>query len=272
MLAFAVSIAVGFVVGILSGMLGIGGGMIMVPAFRLGYAMTALQATATSLFAVIPTSLAGCVGHVRNGTCLPSIGIAAGVVGAFMSPLGVYLASKSPSSMIMVAAAVVIAYSSFTMFHKARLMFVGTANKKKAAFVSPSNNVDSHHSPPVSFRNVRIACLAGAIAGLASGYIGVGGGFIMIPLFVSFLGIEMKKASGTSLIAVSILAIPGAVSQLLLGNVVIGAGLAMAMGSIPGAMVGASLVKWVPERQLRIIFGGLLLVAAVLLVAKELRF
>lgn len=74
----------------------------------------------------------------------------------------------------------------------------------------------------------------GLVAGFASGYVGVGGGFLMVPLFISLLGITMKKASGTSLIAVVILAIPGVITQTLHGNVDFVAGIAMAIGSIPG--------------------------------------
>ena len=107
------------------------------------------------------------------------------------------------------------------------------------------------------------ACI-GLIAGLASGYVGVGGGFIMVPLMLAVLGIPMSLASGTSLIAIMILAIPGVIEQGLLGNIEYLAGIAIVVGSIPGALVGARLVRMVPERQLRFIFGGFLLVAAVI--------
>ena len=62
------SIAVGFFVGVLSGMLGLGGGTVLVPVFRLGYAMDAIACTATSLFTIIPTSISGMVTHIRNRT------------------------------------------------------------------------------------------------------------------------------------------------------------------------------------------------------------
>ena len=112
------------------------------------------------------------------------------------------------------------------------------------------------------------ACI-GLIAGLASGYVGVGGGFIMVPLMLAILDIPMSLASGTSLIAIMILAIPGVIEQGLLGNIDYLAGIAIVVGSIPGALVGARLVRVVPERQLRFIFGGFLLVAAVMLMLNE---
>ncbi|MFR5828354.1 MAG: sulfite exporter TauE/SafE family protein [Adlercreutzia equolifaciens] len=110
----------------------------------------------------------------------------------------------------------------------------------------------------------------GLFAGLASGYVGVGGGFIMVPLMMSILHVPMKLTSGTSLIAVMILAVPGTVTQAMLGNVDWIAGAAVACGSIPGAMVGAKLVPKVPERTLRFMFSFFLVVAAVLLVVNQL--
>ena len=91
----------------------------------------------------------------------------------------------------------------------------------------------------------------------------------MVPLFVSVLGVMMKQASGTSLVAVTLLAIPGAIEQALLGNIHFTAGIAMAIGSIPGAVVGASLIRYVPERALRMLFGVFLFFSAVILAVNE---
>jgi uncharacterized membrane protein YfcA len=112
--------------------------------------------------------------------------------------------------------------------------------------------------------------IIGLFAGLASGYVGVGGGFLMVPLFITLLGISMKQASGTSLVAIMILAIPGVVTQGMLGNIDYLAGLAMACGSIPGAALGADLARFVPERRLRFFFAGFLVVGAIMLAANEI--
>lgn len=268
---------IGFAVGVLSGMLGVGGGMMMLPLFRLGFGMSALQTVATSLFAVVPTSIAGSVTHLRNKTCIPLVGVIAGLGGACSSPLGVHLASLSPAWLVMAAAAAVIGYSSVTMLRKALALPKGGSSKGEAA-VCPAGAPASKRGFSAfgslqgdeRRRAVVLALAIGLLTGVLSGYIGVGGGFVMIPLFAALLGLEMKKASGTSLIAVSILAIPGVIEQLLLGNVLVGAGLAMAVGSIPGAMVGAGLSKRVPERSLRFLFSALLFASAVMLVLKEL--
>lgn len=286
--AFIAAAVVGLVVGVLSGLLGIGGGTMMVPVFRLGFGLEAIQATATSLFTIIPTSLSGCVTHVRNKTCIVPIGVAAGVGGALTSPVGVWLASMSPAWLIMLAAALIIGYSAFNMLRKAfkkpKAAPAQAAAARTGANVPEASAADANGAPAdmapvaahaessafsVERKHLFMGVAIGLTAGLASGYVGVGGGFIMVPMFLSLLSLPMKKTSGTSLIAVTILAIPGVIEQAMLGHIDFVAGIAMAVGSIPGAVLGAQLMKRVPERALRIFFGVFLLIMAVVLVVNE---
>ena len=262
--------------------------MLLVPAFKLGYAMDSLMCTATSLFTIIPTSISGAVSHIRNKTCLPKLGVAAGLGGACMSPLGVWLAALSPDWAVMGAAALIIAYSSVTMFRKAlkapkatkpvapschpERSAAGAKSKDLAAVEDRAAAIKRAHleAPAIGWREAAIGAAIGLFAGLASGYVGVGGGFIMVPLMMSVLHVPMKLTSGTSLIAVMILAVPGTITQAVLGNINWVAGIAVACGSIPGAALGAKLIPKVPERQLRFLFAGFLVVAAVLLVVNQL--
>lgn len=267
--AFIAPALAGVFVGVMSGLLGVGGGTIMVPIFRLAFGMSPLASTATSLFAIIPTSISGVVAHARAKTCVPKLGLALGVGGAVMSPMGVWLASVSPGWLVICVAAIVIGFSALKMFKKAvkcaptpRAGRAGGNVQAASAKAVPDQPVLSHK------QYLQGACI-GLIAGLASGYVGVGGGFIMVPLMLAVLDIPMSLASGTSLIAIMILAIPGVIEQGLLGNIEYLAGIAIVVGSIPGALVGARLVRVVPERQLRFIFGGFLLVAAVMLMLNE---
>ena len=304
--AFIAPALAGVFVGVMSGLLGVGGGTIMVPIFRLAFGMSPLASTATSLFAIIPTSISGVVAHTRAKTCVPKLGLALGVGGAVMSPLGVWLASVSPGWLVICVAAIVIGFSAFKMFKKAvkcapapRAGRAGAARaagpnaaEQRAACASNATSSSSNAAAPQAAcagaasahsttpkpvpdqpilsrkQYLQGACI-GLIAGLASGYVGVGGGFIMVPLMLAVLDIPMSLASGTSLIAIMILAIPGVIEQGLLGNIECLAGIAIVVGSIPGALVGARLVRVVPERQLRFIFGGFLLVAAVMLMLNE---
>lgn len=319
---FIVPALVGVLIGVASGLLGIGGGTVMVPIFRLAFGMSATMSTATSLFAIIPTSISGAISHVKGKTCIPALGIAAGLGGACLSPVGVWLAQLSPDWLVMLAAALIIGYSAINMFKKAfKLRPAGQPAAGADAAASPSTQ--SSGAPEGSRTEVRVASATarisgtgetladpsatggssaampslassgepaasassgdsplsrkqllqgvaiGLVAGLASGYVGVGGGFIMVPLMLSIVGIPMRKASGTSLIAVMILAIPGVIEQGIIGNINYLAGIAIVIGTIPGAVIGAKLVTKVPERTLRLLFGCFLIVAAIMLVLNE---
>ena len=289
---FVLPAIAGVAIGILSGLLGIGGGTVMVPIFRLAFGMSPVVSTATSLFAIIPTSISGAASHIRHKTCIVSLGVAAGLGGALTSPLGVWLAQISPAWMIMVAAALIIGWSAVKMLGKAFKMRSQNRTQQHAASSSTiepdeaaiervgdaAANDDAIDDPTkvsaqvprkLTRKQLLIGAGIGLGAGVASGYVGVGGGFIMVPLMLSLIGIEMRQASGTSLIAVMILAIPGVVEQALLGNINYAAGIAIAVGSIPGAVIGARLVRVVPELALRFVFGFFLIVAAVILVLNE---
>ena len=311
------SLALGLVVGMLSGLLGIGGGTVMVPAFRLIYDMSALAATATSMLTIVPTSVSGMIAHVRNKTCVLKVGLAAGLGGACSSWIGVILAEWSPGWCVMAAAAAVIVYSATTMLKKALAMkpvkaareganagegagagvagdaqvagagaSIGAGSKVARNVVADGASAGGAASAsastaaanpreadaPVTKNMLVKSAIIGLSAGVLSGYVGVGGGFIMVPLFLSKLNLPMKKASGTSLVAVGILVFPALATQVVLGNVNWAAGLACIVGSIPGAALGAKLQARIPERALRFCFAGILGVAAALLIVNELGF
>ena len=269
---FVAPALVGVLIGIASGLLGIGGGTVMVPIFRLAFGMSATMSTATSLFAIIPTSISGAISHVKGKTCIPALGIAAGLGGACLSPVGVWLAQLSPDWLVMLAAALIIGYSAINMFKKAfKIPRAGqpAEGADAAAAAGAAASAPTADDSSLSRKQLLQGAAIGLVAGLASGYVGVGGGFIMVPLMLSIIGIPMRKASGTSLIAVMILAIPGVIEQGIIGNINYLAGIAIVIGTIPGAVIGARLVRKVPERMLRLLFGCFLIVAAVMLVLNE---
>lgn len=312
--AFGLPVLVGVFIGILSGLLGIGGGTIMVPVFRLAFGLSPLMSTATSLFTIIPTSISGAVSHIKGKTCVPALGLAMGLGGALTSPVGVWLASLSPAWLVMLAAALIIGYSAVNMLRKAvkapskcdssgPVAEAGDSGDRRSAAQDPSDPscaallrsddviISAQTTPPspasatgvgtgnhdgtapsvpgLSRKQLLIGAAIGLGAGLMSGYVGVGGGFIMVPLMLSLIHIPMKLASGTSLIAILILAIPGTIENGIAGNIDYVVGLSVAIGSIPGAVLGAMLVKRVPERALRFIFGGFLIIVAIVLFLNE---
>lgn len=277
LLLVCLPVAVGVLIGVLSGLLGIGGGTIMVPVFRLAFGLSPLVSTATSLFTIIPTSISGAVSHLKGKTCVPALGLAMGLGGAVTSPLGVWLSGISPTWLVMLAAALIIGGSAVNMLVKAAKAKPVKASDPAAAQVSSAAKGASAAPaaavatavPKLSRKQLIIGVAIGLGAGVMSGYVGVGGGFIMVPLMLSLIHIPMKLASGTSLIAILILAIPGTVENGFAGNIDFLTGISVAVGSIPGAVAGSFLVRKVPERALRFIFGGFLIVAAIVLFLNE---
>lgn len=295
----------GILVGMLSAMLGIGGGVIMVPAFRLVGGLTPLVSSATSLFVIVPTGIAGVWRHLRAGTCRVGVGLAAGLAGACTSVLGARLAHVAPGWSIIAVVAVIIAYSAVTMLGKALRQpgkvgkMANTANAGQApdgtaelpanaaaaaaaattgapAPASASAPLEEPaplpqpSSRPFAMRDFRFAVLIGTLAGVLSGFVGVGGGFIMVPMLCSLLHMDMKHAAGTSLLAVCCLATPAALAQLLAGSVEVLIGCAVIVGSIFGTVLGQRLAVRLPDRVLRFAFSVLLFTTAILLVLNEL--
>lgn len=260
---FLIMMVAGLAIGLLAGMVGVGGGTLMIPLFRVIFDLSPIVSTATSLFTIIPTSISGAIGHARNRTFIPKLGLAMGLAGACTSPVGVWFAHLSPGWVVMIAAAAAIAYSATDMMIKAMRTGKGAGANGKSAGAITADQVSLERGDYLK------GAIIGAVAGLLSGYIGLGGGFLMIPLMLTFLHLPMKLAAGTSLIAIMLLAIPGTIEQGILGNIDYFAGIAVACGSIPGALLGARLNRHVPERALRLIFAAFLGVAAITMVAKE---
>ncbi|MEA2484097.1 MAG: uncharacterized protein QOC55_2044 [Thermoleophilaceae bacterium] len=119
--------------------------------------------------------------------------------------------------------------------------------------------------PAVSRRLARIAVI-GTAAGFFSGLFGVGGGTVMVPLLIVWLSYGEREATGTSLMAIILIAAAGTVTQALYGNVHPLDALIVGAPAVGGVVVGAALQQRVPERAVAFAFGVLLVISAVLLV------
>ena len=112
---------------------------------------------------------------------------------------------------------------------------------------------------------MRLAAIATA-AGAFSGLFGVGGGAIIVPLLVLWLGYEQREATGTSLAAIVIIGAVAATAHAAYGNIVLGDGLLVAAPAIVGVLAGTSLQQRISERAVAGAFIALLVVSAAVLV------
>ncbi|MDR0347102.1 MAG: sulfite exporter TauE/SafE family protein [Coriobacteriales bacterium] len=250
----------GVLVGILSGMFGIGGGTMVIPLLNLIFRLPILTSTATSLFVIAPTSLSGAWRHLRQGTVDVRAAVTIGLSGAVASTFSASISDRLPDLLILLAAVSVILYSASSVMRSAF---------KSPAAPQKENNGEKNgtqKSPLLS----RI--FLGLFAGLVAGVVGVGGGFIIVPIGITYFGYSFKKASGTSLLSIALIAIPGIITHAILGHIWYLYGIALMVGTIPGANLGARLITKIPERKARFAYAGLLILSGIMLVVNRVAF
>jgi uncharacterized membrane protein YfcA len=119
--------------------------------------------------------------------------------------------------------------------------------------------------PPMSARIIRLAAI-GTAAGAFSGLFGVGGGTIIVPLLVLWFGYEEREATGTSLAAIVLIGLLGAIAQGLYGNAELDKAVLVGVPALAGVVAGTAVQQRISQRAVAGIFCVLLVVSAVLLV------
>jgi uncharacterized membrane protein YfcA len=115
-------------------------------------------------------------------------------------------------------------------------------------------------------RSLKLAAI-GVAAGAFSGLFGVGGGVVLVPLLLWWLGYDARAAAGTSLAAIALIAAAGAAWQgLSYGNLRVGYGLLIGLPAIAGVLAGTALARRLPVTLLSYLFAGVLVASAVELV------
>ena len=116
-------------------------------------------------------------------------------------------------------------------------------------------------SPGVA-RTARLAAI-GTAAGVFSGLFGVGGGTVIVPLLILWLGYGEREATGTSLAAIALIAAAAMLAQGAYGNVHVGDGLLVGVPAVGGVLAGTWLQQRVPPRAVSLLFAVLLAATAV---------
>jgi uncharacterized membrane protein YfcA len=118
-----------------------------------------------------------------------------------------------------------------------------------------------------SARTLKLAA-TGTMAGLFSGLFGVGGGIVMVPLLVLWLGYGERRATGTSLAAIVVISAMATLLQGAYGNVAIGKGLLIGIPAVGGVLLGTWIQQRVRTETIGLLFGLLMIAVAVDLVVK----
>jgi uncharacterized membrane protein YfcA len=114
-------------------------------------------------------------------------------------------------------------------------------------------------------RTLQLAAI-GTAAGAFSGLFGVGGGTIIVPLLIAWLGYGEREATGTSMAAIIVIAAFAVALQAGYGNVDVGNAALVGIPAIGGAVLGTALQQRIPERAISLLFAALLVVIAVELI------
>ncbi len=235
----AIGIAIGLVSGVLSGLFGVGGGIVMTPGIQVLLGAPPIVALATPLPVIFPTALTGALSYRRRGEIDMHAAawlVGPGIVGA---ALGAWLTGSIDTGLLLIVTAVLLGWQAIAILRK----------RERTAAARPAT--------------APILGGIGALAGFVSGLLGIGGGLVIVPLLSGWLGMPLKRALGTSLLAIVALVVPGTVVHAALGHIDLGIGLALVIGAVPGARLGAAIALGTRERTLRVVVGSGLLAIAV---------
>lgn len=251
LLALPFGLAIGLAVGALGG----GGSVLAVPVLVYVLGQSVPEATTGALLVVAAGAIAGTFGHARAGrVCWRHVGffVAAALPGIVVGTL----ASEAVSGSLLLAGFALV------MLAAAR----ATWRKPNAVAVDAGPTAGGANCPPLQWRR---NLLAGAAVGVATGFFGVGGGFLVVPTLALGLAFSMRVAVGTSLAIVTGVAVFGFVTHLAAGRGVdVEVVLVMTGTCVVGALVGSAIAGRLPQRALARGFSGLVtVVAAYLLVS-----
>jgi uncharacterized protein len=272
--AFA-SVAVGLVSGVLSGAFGIGGGLVTTPAIRLLLGYPALIAVGTPLPVIVPGAFTGALAYHRRGLADLRAGLTMGLVGSLGSIGGALLSARAGGTVVLLATAALIVYASGDMLlqqRRASAMDRALAAEVRTSIGEAESDeaLAPRRGEPSGSPSVLRLVGIGLLAGVYSGFLGLGGGFVIVPGLTRFCGMSVKRAIGTSLVTVAILAVPGTVAHSLLGHVDWTLAGLLALGVVPGAIIGARFTEGASDRAVRLSFAILLAVVGFWLAVSEL--
>jgi uncharacterized membrane protein YfcA len=121
---------------------------------------------------------------------------------------------------------------------------------------------------PPSHATLKLAAI-GTLAGIFSGLFGVGGGTVIVPLLIFWFGYGERLATGTSLAAIVLIGLLGAVAQGgIYGNVHVLTGLLLAIPAVLGVVMGTAIQQRIPQRAVSLLFAILLVAVAIELILK----
>lgn len=265
----ALTFLAGAVAGLLGALLGIGGGVFLVPFLNLGLHFPYQSAAAISLTTVIATSSS--VSAARSGRHLINmrLGMTLEVATATGAILGGITAQELSQSTLQLLFGIVTALTAFAMLRR-----IGRRN----VILDPNAPIgrlggryyEDESGGMVSYQVKRLPLGLGAsfIAGNISSLLGIGGGVVKVPVLNAWCGVPMRAAAATSAFMIGVTATAGAVIYYGHGELIAALAAAAVIGVQVGSWGGIQLSTKVKARWLKLLMAVVLLIVSALMISK----
>jgi uncharacterized membrane protein YfcA len=240
-------LGLGLIGGTLSGLLGIGGGLVIVPLLLyaplwLGFDPIDIRtATAVAVVQVTAATLSGTLAHRRRGAVFMGLAFPMSVASAAGALAGGILSASVPADLLLLATAILATVAALLMFLPARV-----------------ESLDPSDRPPF---NVPVVCVSGFVIGLVIGMNGAGA-FLMMPTLIYLVGLPTRVALGTVLAVGFPTSLAASIGKIATDQVPIGIATIVVLGAIVGAQLGSWLSARTPPRVLRWLYGALVSIIA----------
>ncbi len=251
--------------GITLGLFGAGGSILGVPILVYLLGVTPVAATGYSLVLVGTTALVGAFQYIRSGYAHPRMAVVFGapaILGVYFARRVIFPAVPDPAFHIGGAA---VAKGTLVMVVFALFMAIAAVKMIRSGKKTDPDEYRSHRYVPAGI----IASL-GLVAGVFTGFVGAGGGFLILPVLVLLGGLPMRMAIGTSLLIISAKSLIGFIGEVQVADAVD----FLFIGSILvppfiGIFIGTWLNRRAPAERLKLAFGWFLLLVGAAIVARE---
>ncbi len=244
--------------GVVGSMLGLGGGVFLVPLLTLALGVPFRAAVAASLACVIATASASATVNLNRGTVNMRLGLALEVATSVGGLAGGITAAYLSTRQLFVVFALTLTAMGLIM-----MMRSGRRNVIADTSVDPGTLGGRLREGDIAYvyrlRRLPVGMVASLVAGAISGLLGLGGGIIKVPVLNTFCGVPIRVAAATSTFMIGVTAAASAILYFARGDMILPLTAAVVLGALPGSLLGARLTDRVEARALKVLMAIVLL-------------
>jgi uncharacterized membrane protein YfcA len=258
-------IAAGLAAGVFGSLLGLGGGVLLVPLLTLGFALPLREAVGVSLVAVIVTSSASAGVYLERHVADLRLGMTLELFTASGALVGGLIAFLLSEQVLAGLFTLLLVYTALTMARRrepAPEPVDATAIEEVAPSASGGLAASWPDRPAYVVRRLGWGIVGSLFAGLVSAVLGIGGGLVKVPVMNLVMGVPLRVATATSNLMIGITAAASAIIYLVRGGIDVYVAGPTAVGVFVGASIGSRSVHRIDVRVLRMLFVVVLLVTA----------